>query len=49
VSPDLSGSEYAATTLIEWPEGTVPLERDGRLRPSRISAYEAAAIRWYSG
>jgi len=31
VSPDLSGSEYAAAATIDALDGVVPLEREGRL------------------
>ena len=53
VSPDLSGSEYAAAALIDALEGVVPLERDGRLhlstsmrsfRSEKVSAFVAALL-----
>ena len=53
ISPDLSGSEYAATRLIESLEGVVPLERDGKLhlstsmrsfRSEKVSAFVTALL-----
>jgi hypothetical protein len=53
VSPDLSGSEYAATALIDALEGVVPLERDARLhlstsmrsfRSEKVSAFVTALL-----
>lgn len=53
VSPGLSGSEYAATGLIDSLDGVVPLERDGRLhlsasmrsfRSEKVSAFVTALL-----
>lgn len=53
VSPDLSGSEYAATALIDALEGLVPLERDAKLhlstsmrsfRSEKVSAFVTALL-----
>jgi hypothetical protein len=53
VSPDLSGSEYAAAALIDSLESSIPLERDSRLhlntsmrsfRSERVSAFVTALL-----
>lgn len=53
VSPNLSGSEYAATALIDSLEGVTRLERDGRLhlstsmrsfRSEKVSAFVTALL-----
>jgi hypothetical protein len=53
VSPDLSGSEYAATAMIDALDGVALLERDGRLhlstsmrsfRSENVSAFVAALL-----
>jgi hypothetical protein len=53
VSPDLSGSEYAATAFIDALDGVVPLERDATLHPStsmrsfrseKVSAFVTALL-----
>lgn len=53
ISPDLTGSEYAATALIESLADVAPLERDGRLhlstsmrsfRSEKVSAFVTALL-----
>jgi hypothetical protein len=53
VSPDLSGSEYAAAATIDALDGVVPLERDGRLhlntsmrsfRSEKVSSFVTALL-----
>lgn len=53
ISPDLSGSEYAATAFIDALDGVVPLERDAKLhlstsmrsfRSEKVSAFVTALL-----